>query len=207
MYTTTRCELRVISPSNAPRHGASNMTDAPNAGRGAIPDRSSMRSSTNGKIISPTTPSRRSPTQSTNSRRCPTRGAGDRCLLTASRTSSCIVPGNDLRSQAMSSYVQQQIRAGTIGFVSWQHSPHAWERELLARGGGMHVLGAGAWSCSRFQRAGALLSFPLNAFVLNCAAKARRCDRAGGPPYSQSSANTAGREFWQRPSISRPIGS
>jgi hypothetical protein len=43
----------------------------------------------------------------------------------------------------------------------------------------MHVLGAGAWSCSRFQRAGALLSFPLNAFVLNCAAKARRCDRAG----------------------------
>jgi len=59
----------------------------------------------------------------------------------------------------------------------------------------MHVLGAGAWSCSRFQRAGALLSFPLNAFVLNCAAKARRCDRVGGPPYSQSSATLQGENF------------
>ena len=57
----------------------------------------------------------------------------------------CVVPGDDLRSQAMSSYVQQQILAGTTGFVSWQHSPHAWERELLAyRGGGMHVVGEGA---------------------------------------------------------------
>ena len=43
-----------------------------------------------------------------------------------------VVPGNDLRSQAMSSYVQQQILAGTTGFVSWQYSLHAWKRELLA---------------------------------------------------------------------------
>ncbi len=82
--TTMRCKLRVISRSSAPRHGASNMTDAPNAGRGAMPDWLSMRSSANGKAISPTTPQCRSPMRSTNSRRCPTRRAGDRCRLTAS---------------------------------------------------------------------------------------------------------------------------
>jgi Alpha/beta hydrolase of unknown function (DUF900) len=103
----------------------------------------------------------------------------------------CIVPGNDLRSQAMSSYVQQQILAGTIGFVSWQHSPRAWERELLASRRRNARSGAGAWSCSRFQRAGALLSFPLNAFVLNCAAKARRCDRAGREGILATTVNFA----------------
>jgi hypothetical protein len=37
----------------------------------------------------------------------------------------------------------------------------------------MHVVGEGAWSCSRFQRAGALLSFPLNAFVLTAPTRRR----------------------------------
>jgi len=87
----------------------------------------------------------------------------------------CVVPGDDLRSQAMSSYVQQQILAGTTGFVSWQHSPP----RLGARTAGLP-----RWPNARCGRRGTVLQ-PLPAPALcwashwmpSCltAPKARRC--------------------------------
>jgi hypothetical protein len=66
------------------------------------------------------------------------------------------------RATCSSKYSQAQS-----GLFPGSTHPAPGSANCWPRGGEMHVLGAGAWSCSRFQRAGALLSFPLNAFVLN----------------------------------------
>jgi hypothetical protein len=98
--------------------------------------------STNGKIISPTTPSRLSPTRSTNSRRCPTRGAYDRCRLTASQTSSCVsflamtFDRKRCRATCSSKYSQAQP-----GLFPGSTHPAPGTANCWPRGGGMHVRG------------------------------------------------------------------